>query len=159
MHICFSKLNIVGSDNGLLPGKRQAIIWTKAGILLIEPLGTKLQWNFNQNWNILNAIGNVICKMVQSCLGLNVIKKLLLKSKKLNEPWSWWPSKLKSYWLPSSWSLTKLIISVWEGWTKWVMHQQQLTKFLFTFFLRNSWALSSWPRQWCQVSKGCMMKA
>ena len=30
----------IGSDNGLSPGQRQAIIWTNAGILLIEPLGT-----------------------------------------------------------------------------------------------------------------------
>ena len=29
-----------GSDNGLSPGWRQAIIWTNAGILLIGPLGT-----------------------------------------------------------------------------------------------------------------------
>ena len=39
-HICVSKLNIVGSDNGLSPGRRQAIIWTNTGILLIWPLGT-----------------------------------------------------------------------------------------------------------------------
>ena len=39
-HICVSKLIIIGSDNGLSPGRRQAIIWTNAGILLIEPLGT-----------------------------------------------------------------------------------------------------------------------
>ena len=39
-HICVSKLTIIGSDNGLLPGRRQAIIWTNAGILLIGPLGT-----------------------------------------------------------------------------------------------------------------------
>ena len=32
-------LVIIGSDNGLSPGRRQAIIWTNAGILLIEPLG------------------------------------------------------------------------------------------------------------------------
>ena len=31
---------IIGSDNGLSPVRRQAIIWTNAGILLIEPLGT-----------------------------------------------------------------------------------------------------------------------
>ena len=30
----------IGSDNGLSPGQRQAIIWTNAGILLIGPLGT-----------------------------------------------------------------------------------------------------------------------
>ena len=40
-HICVGKLTIIGSDNGLSPGRRQAIIWTNAGILLIGPLGTK----------------------------------------------------------------------------------------------------------------------
>ena len=39
-HICSGKLTIVGSDNGLSPGRRQAIIWTNAEILLIGPLGT-----------------------------------------------------------------------------------------------------------------------
>ena len=40
MHICVSKLTIIASDNGLWPGRRQAIIWTNAGILLIRTLGT-----------------------------------------------------------------------------------------------------------------------
>ena len=39
-HICVVKLTIIGADNGLSPGRRQAIIWTNAGILLIGPLGT-----------------------------------------------------------------------------------------------------------------------
>ena len=43
-HMCVGKLTIIGSDNGLSPGRRQAIIWTNAGILLIGPLGT----NFNE---------------------------------------------------------------------------------------------------------------
>ena len=43
-HICVSKSTIIGSDNGLSPGRRQAIISTNAGILLIRPLGT----NFNE---------------------------------------------------------------------------------------------------------------
>ena len=38
-HICFSKLTIIASDNGLSPGRRQVIIWTNAEILLIGPLG------------------------------------------------------------------------------------------------------------------------
>ena len=42
-HICVSKLTIIGSDNGLSPGRRQAIIRTNAGISLIGRLGT----NFN----------------------------------------------------------------------------------------------------------------
>ena len=32
---------IIGSDHDLSPGRRQAIIWTNAGILLIRPVGTK----------------------------------------------------------------------------------------------------------------------
>ena len=40
MHICVSKLTVIGSDNGLSPGRRQAIIWTNVGILSIESLGT-----------------------------------------------------------------------------------------------------------------------
>ena len=38
--ICVGKLTIIGSDNGLSPGQRQAIIWTIAGKMLIGPLGT-----------------------------------------------------------------------------------------------------------------------
>ena len=33
---------IIGSDNGLSPGQRQAIIWTNIGILWIGPLGRNL---------------------------------------------------------------------------------------------------------------------
>ena len=39
-HICVSKLAIIGSDNGLSPGRRQVIISTNAGILVIGPVGT-----------------------------------------------------------------------------------------------------------------------
>ena len=39
-HICVGNLTIIGSDNGLSPGRRQAITWTNVGILLIRPLGT-----------------------------------------------------------------------------------------------------------------------
>ena len=39
-HICVSKLIAIGSDNGLSPSRRQAIIWTNAGILSIGPLET-----------------------------------------------------------------------------------------------------------------------
>ena len=33
MHVCISKLTTIGSDNGLLPGRRLAIIWTNAELL------------------------------------------------------------------------------------------------------------------------------
>ena len=45
-HICVSNPTIIGPDNGLSPIRRQAIIGTNAGILLIRPLGT----NFSEMW-------------------------------------------------------------------------------------------------------------
>ena len=51
MHICLSKYTINGSDNGLSPGRRQAINWTNAGILLIGPLGI----NFSENLVEINT--------------------------------------------------------------------------------------------------------
>ena len=44
-HICVSDLTSIGSDNGLSPGRRHAIIRTNAGILLIRPVGT----NFSES--------------------------------------------------------------------------------------------------------------
>ena len=38
--ICVNKLNIIGSDNGSSPDRRQAIIRSNAGIVSIGPLGT-----------------------------------------------------------------------------------------------------------------------
>ena len=44
-HICVGEQTIIGSDNGLSPGRHQAIIWTNARILFDWTLGNKLQWN------------------------------------------------------------------------------------------------------------------
>ena len=77
-HICVSKLTIIGSDNGLSPGRRQAIIWTNAGILLIRPLGT----NFNEM--LIEIVTFLFIKMRLKmssakwrpfCLGLNVLRR------------------------------------------------------------------------------------
>ena len=43
MHACVNKLTIIGSDNGLLPGRCQAIILINAVILLTGPLGTNFR--------------------------------------------------------------------------------------------------------------------
>ena len=50
-HICVSKLTIIGSDNGLSPGRRQAIIWTNAWILSIWTWGT----NFSEILSEIHA--------------------------------------------------------------------------------------------------------
>ena len=74
-HICVNKLTIIGSDNGLSPGRRQAIIWTNAGIVNWT-LGNKLQWNLNRNLNIFMQLMQLKVssgKWRPSCLGLNVL--------------------------------------------------------------------------------------
>ena len=42
-HKCVSKLTIIDLDNGLAPGRRQAIIWTNIGILSMGLLGPNLR--------------------------------------------------------------------------------------------------------------------
>ena len=76
-HICISKLTIIGPDNGLAPERRQAIIWTSAGILLIGPLGT----NFNEILIEIQTFSlKKICLKMSSAkccsfrLGLNVLR-------------------------------------------------------------------------------------
>ena len=74
----YASLNwvIIGSDNGLSPVRRQAIICTNVVILLIWPLG-KLQWNFNRK--ILSfSLKKIRLKMssvkcCSFCLGRNVL--------------------------------------------------------------------------------------
>ena len=76
-HIYVSELTIIGSDNGLAPDRRQAIIWTNAGILLIGPLGTNIS-------EISIEIDTFSFKKIHLkmssgkwrpfCLGLNVLK-------------------------------------------------------------------------------------
>ena len=41
-HICVSQLTLFGSDNGLAADRRQAIIWSNAGIVFTGPLRTSL---------------------------------------------------------------------------------------------------------------------
>ena len=36
-HICVGKLIIIGSENGLSPDRRQAIIWTNADYCQLDP--------------------------------------------------------------------------------------------------------------------------
>ena len=43
------KLTIIGLDNGLSPGRRQAIIWTNARVLLIQTLGTSFSEILREN--------------------------------------------------------------------------------------------------------------
>ena len=80
-HICISKLTIIGSDNGLSPGRRQAIIWTNAGILLIWTLGTNFSEILIEIYTF--SLKKMHLKMSSGkwrpfCLGLNVLTSLSL---------------------------------------------------------------------------------
>ena len=75
-HINVSKQTITGSDNGLSPCRRQAIIWTSAGILLIRPLGTNFSEILKQIY--IFSFKKMHLKMSSGkgqpfCLGVNVL--------------------------------------------------------------------------------------
>ena len=77
MHIYNTNLTRIGSDNGLSPDRRQAIIWTNAGILLIGSLGT----NFSEILMEIHtfSIKKIYLKMSSGkwrpfCLGLKVLR-------------------------------------------------------------------------------------
>ena len=107
-HICVGKLTIIGSDNGLSPGRRQAIIWTNTGILLIWPLGT----NFSE---ILIAIETFSFKKMHFkissakwrpfCLGLNVLTRIFI-----------YPLKIQSYFFEKKKYVQMNFVEIaWEG--------------------------------------------
>ena len=76
IYICVGNLTIIGSDNGLSPGRRQAIIWTNAGILLIGFFGTNFSEILIKIYTFSlkkNAFENVARKWRPFCLGLNVL--------------------------------------------------------------------------------------
>ena len=76
-HTCVGKPTIIGSDNGLSPGRREAIIRTNAEILLIGPLGTNFSeiligiqtFSFRKMHLKLSS-----AKWRPFCLGLNELK-------------------------------------------------------------------------------------
>ena len=77
IYVTWIKLTIIASDNGLSPGRRQAIIRTNVGILLIEPLRT----NFSEISIEIHTFSfkEMHLKMPSGkwrrpfCLGLNVL--------------------------------------------------------------------------------------
>ena len=75
-HICVSKLNIIGSDNGLSPDRRQVIIRTNTGTLLIRTVGT----SFSEILSKINIFSFKKMRLKMSsvkwrhiCLVLNVL--------------------------------------------------------------------------------------
>ena len=78
-HICVGKLIIIGSDNGLLPDRCQAIIWTNARLLSIGPLQTYFNENLIkiQQFSLKKMHVKMSAKWRPSGLGLNVFMEVL----------------------------------------------------------------------------------
>ena len=75
------KLIIIGSNNGLSPDRRQAIIWTNARLLPIGPLRTYMYFNENlikiQQFSLKKMhVKMSSAKWRPSCLGLNVFNNV-----------------------------------------------------------------------------------
>ena len=130
-YICIGKLTIIGSDNGLLPGRRQAITWTNAAIFLIRPLGTNfseiLIGNRTFSFKELHLkISSV--KWRPFCLCLNVITGLTVI---YNRPWS---SQMRTPWSMNLESYT----GEWFSWSLLIIYIfQSMGQIFFVEFQRN----------------------
>ena len=88
------KLTTIGSENGLLSGRRPAIFWTNDRILLHGPLGTNISEILLENDTF--SIKTLHLKMSSGkcrpfCLGLNVITEVL-----------------QQWWFDPMWLITKV---------------------------------------------------
>ena len=152
MHICIGKLTIIGSHNGLAPGQRQTIIWTNAGILLIQTLGT----NFCE---ILREIHDFSFKKMhlkmssakwrQFCLGLNVLNYALVYfiTLTLCNSFGWHFSFGKFIWYLIALEVTNNMLHDWLtsiyafiSWCIFVLCEMETHSVGQSF-----WAMSLWP--------------
>ena len=119
------KLTIIGTDNGLSPGRRQAIIWTSAGILLIGPLGT----NFNEIFIEIHTFSfkKIHLKMSSGkwrpfCLGLNVDEMAAISQMKFTDAFLWMKSFV--FWLKFHWTCWSLFLrvqlTIYQHWFRWL---------------------------------------
>ena len=111
-HSCVGNLTIIGSDNGLSPIRRQAIIWTNAGLLSIGPLRTTFSeilieihtFSFKKMYLKISS-----GKWRPFCFGLNVLTGSITKSETtLTEKLTFWVKFGTPHpWLPVSRRLTE----------------------------------------------------
>ena len=126
----------IGSDNGLSPIQRQAIIWTNAWLLSIGPLGTNFSeiWIKIQNFTFKKMhLKTFSVKCRSFCLGLDVLS-------------GQWGMSVMSPWLP----LMKLLhrhpfISFKSLQLAWRWHQRHYSK------LNDRLILTIFCQGWVQI--------
>ena len=147
-HICVSKLTIIGSDNRLSPGRRQAIIWTNAGKVLIGPLAT----NFSEMLIEIHSFSlkKMRLKMASGkwrpfCLGLNVLitpkRHLISRDNFVHVPGQWETMLLCnviSHWLDAH---TKWSLHIWPslGWGCRIFIVKKIWRNLMVF--KQNWSV------------------
>ena len=109
--LCLDNLSINVSDNGLSLGKRQAIIWTNAG-MLIRPWGTNFSEILIEEIHIF-SFKKMHLKMTSGkwwpiCLGPNV---LTMSTRSMREVYTQTPDTIK-------WSPLTVVKSFALTWTK-----------------------------------------
>ena len=73
-HICVTKITIIGSDNGLSPGRRLVIFWTMLEYCLT--LRNKIQWNFLSRPQYVNLLTTMRLLSV-CCSLLNLLNQVM----------------------------------------------------------------------------------
>ena len=141
-HICVSKLIIIGSDNDLSPERRQAIIWTNAGILLIRPLGTNFSEILirNQTFSFKKMhLKMSFGKCRPFCLSLNVLSVLLGWCRK-----SFNPSEADPIYVWSK--LGQTPVYRWPSTTVVLGHQQAQcwVNISHVFLVNQYWLIINW---------------
>ena len=135
MHICVGKPTIIGSDNGLSPGRRQAIIWTNAGILLISSSRT----NFNEILIKIHTFSfkKIHLKMSSAKrrlfrLGLNVLSKHIQYPRNHTQGWasvvvlSKSQDYIRLFWPTLPWQGSR-VATRWDSVNDWQTWQNSLS--------------------------------
>ena len=120
-HLCVSKLTSIASDNGLSPGRRQAIIWNNAGILLIGPLGTNfsgilIEIQIFSLKKIRLKMSSAKCRPF--CLGLNVLNASAISLSKIGPTAKWnvhGRMGMRSYWFENIEEFWNAYMRKWTG--------------------------------------------
>ena len=149
MHICVSKPTTIGSDNGLSPGRRQAIIWTSAGILLIGPLETNFSevsiriQTFSFKKMHLKVLSAKWHPFVSPQCG-NECYQLVFTPSSFSQT-EWWSQ------VPHVWFLSMLPI-MHPAKVQWGRKRTHFSLFTLTYFISqfDTWFLWSVAKQQCE---------
>ena len=124
-------ITIIGSDNGLSPDLHQAIIWTNAGIFLIQPLGT----NFSETLIEIhifsmekNVFENVVWKFAAILSRLQCVKIYFLMTFML---------KIQGFFLV-------VLEENFFFFLLWILHDNPLVLHFFKYFVYN-WNIPLYP--------------